>query len=317
MRSVKVMLTIGLGCVLAMGCDRYEDYTPEKGIGKDPVGGGNNACTGKGVPYETIAQGPGLNSGLKNDESQVITQQEEWANTWEAVKGAKGQVPEIDFSEKVVLAAFQGEKPNGGYAIEIEQVCKSGNTANAEVLNKVPKEGCPVTQGFTHPYHFVKVDRSKVNNPNDIKFNEQTVKHCNDGQGSQCSRVAFSEIKAGMNAAIDQAREEVVKSQARFDDFWGKIHGNSGSVPEPPEIDFQEKMVIGVFKGRKSNGGYGIEVTEACKQNGDLNVKVTNETPAEGCPVTNAISSYYQLVTVPKVQGAVQFDKETKTIDCE
>ncbi|KKR32533.1 MAG: hypothetical protein UT63_C0040G0006 [Candidatus Gottesmanbacteria bacterium GW2011_GWC2_39_8] len=71
--------------------------------------------------------------------------------------------PEIDFNTEIVLAAFFGRKPTGGYSIEFgdaQLVDKS--KLNAEVLTKEPLTGSILTQAVTSPYALASVKRGEI-----------------------------------------------------------------------------------------------------------------------------------------------------------
>ena len=68
-------------------------------------------------------------------------------------------VEDIDFSEDMVVAVFMGEKPTGGYSIEIKDVLKKKD--HIEFLIEVDEPGPDdmVAQVITSPYHIIKLDR--------------------------------------------------------------------------------------------------------------------------------------------------------------
>lgn len=313
---------VSLGCILAMGCDRYDDYTPEKGFKKDPEIGIKGPCNDSSVSYQTIGQGSGPTSNIQKDENLVISDEQKWESTWRDLKGSNAQLPSIDFSKNVVIAAFQGEKSNGGYAIEIEEVCKDGKFISVEVVNKVPEQGCPVTQGFTNPYHLVKISKAKLGTSfknQQVNFSEKKRKHCSSdkGSGKNCQGVSFSEIESGNNSEIQKEQRKVIRTQAEFSELWDEIRGDVAGISDLPKIDFQSEMVVGVFTGRKPSGGYSVQVTDVCKENDGLTVTVTSKSPGSQCMVNQAITSPYQLVAVPKASGAVSFENKEHQKACE
>ena len=68
-------------------------------------------------------------------------------------------VEDIDFSEDMVVAVFMGEKPTGGYSIEIKDVLNKKD--HIEFLIKIDEPGPDdmVAQVITSPYHIIKLER--------------------------------------------------------------------------------------------------------------------------------------------------------------
>ena len=66
---------------------------------------------------------------------------------------------DIDFSKEMVVAVFMGEKPTGGYSIDIKDVLKKKD--NIEFLIKVEEPGPDdmAAQVITSPYHIIKLER--------------------------------------------------------------------------------------------------------------------------------------------------------------
>ena len=67
--------------------------------------------------------------------------------------------PEVDFSEEMVIAIFSGEKPTGGYSIEITKVELDEDEVTIFFEEVSPEPGQPVTEALTQPFHIVKINR--------------------------------------------------------------------------------------------------------------------------------------------------------------
>jgi hypothetical protein len=70
-------------------------------------------------------------------------------------------MPQINFSEKVVVVVMLGEKPNDEYEAKITSITKNTNPTLVSVFVEkiVPVENCSATDSDVIPYHIVKVDR--------------------------------------------------------------------------------------------------------------------------------------------------------------
>lgn len=112
---------------------------------------------------ETIDRGEFGNT--EEDTVRVIRDQSTFKSFWNSLHGDDAEVPDVDFSAKIVLAAVLGERPTGGYEADIESISKNTNPPEVRVfVNEIePGSGCPVTQAITVPYHIVKTDKFSAN----------------------------------------------------------------------------------------------------------------------------------------------------------
>jgi PrcB C-terminal len=119
------------------------------------------------IDFTTIARG--TDSGYQDTNQMVIENSQQWTNCWQQhTSNAEPPplVPQVDFTRYSVIAVFFGEKPTGGYSIEI----LSAESNNSEsicitVRHCQPKAGDFVTEALTYPYHIIrisKIDGSKV-----------------------------------------------------------------------------------------------------------------------------------------------------------
>ena len=75
------------------------------------------------VPFSTLATG--LASGVGQPTQIVVRSQNEWTALWSRhmrAPSAPPPPPSVDFSRDMVVALFMGERPTGGYAIEVTQI---------------------------------------------------------------------------------------------------------------------------------------------------------------------------------------------------
>lgn len=79
--------------------------------------------------------------------------------------------PDVAFGTDMVIGAFMGERPTGGYSIEIEDVRENDEFIVVEVEMETPGDNCDVTQAVTQPHHMIVLaDSEKL-----VQFNESTV----------------------------------------------------------------------------------------------------------------------------------------------
>jgi predicted small lipoprotein YifL len=114
------------------------------------------------VAFEQIEEIHTPISGFADRERMAITDQETWEQVWSefhrSVEPAPA-VPEIDFSERMVLLATMGTRSSGGYGISIEGVFTVDGQILIEVLESSPGPTCVTTGAITHPATAVVTDR--------------------------------------------------------------------------------------------------------------------------------------------------------------
>jgi len=96
----------------------------------------------------------GFSSEVSNRKFMVIKDSERWSSL---LNGIPSQAVDssVDFDESMVLVAFQGEKPTGGYSIEITRIDNTKRSVNVYVTEVSPGNDCITTQAVTQPFHIV------------------------------------------------------------------------------------------------------------------------------------------------------------------
>lgn len=151
------ILTFALS-LLAIGCSSDDGEAP---TGPDAP---TESLTYENVDRDTVhaeTVDEGSFGNTEEDTLRVIRSQQEFSNFWKSLHGDDSQVPEeVDFSQKIVLAAVLGVRPTGGYEAKIESITKNTNPTGVGVFvtEIEPGPDCAVTQVQTIPYHIVKMD---------------------------------------------------------------------------------------------------------------------------------------------------------------
>lgn len=102
--------------------------------------------------------------GIGVEKTEIFTEEESFAKMWEEtinVYSQSSEIPQVDFSKKMVVAQHFQSQNSGGTEYEIQSVKQSGD--KLEVLYKAtPPEGM-ATMAITNPLMIVVVN--KVQNP--------------------------------------------------------------------------------------------------------------------------------------------------------
>ena len=89
---------------------------------------------------------------------ELITTESEWRRAWATVGGGRSR-PEINFNSRACIIVYQGQKPTGGYSIEIAEIRRDGTVLAVEVKERRPASGDVTTQVITSPFVAVSIPR--------------------------------------------------------------------------------------------------------------------------------------------------------------
>jgi hypothetical protein len=100
-------------------------------------------------------------SRLEASARVVIRSPTEWTRYQELLGGAPdgAPVPAVDFERDMVILVAMGQRPTGGYQIEVSQVVRADTLLTATVTETAPGRSCMTTQAFTAPAVAVRVPR--------------------------------------------------------------------------------------------------------------------------------------------------------------
>lgn len=308
----------GLSCLLLVfvlipfGCDKVSRMMPGDSNQKAVKQSDDNkqGCDGNEISIATIAKGQV--GAMQQEMKQVINNSEDWKALWHTYNDEDSTTPNVDFSQSFVIAVSRGQKPNGGHLVSIDRVCQDQQNISVKVLNKKPEADCPVSSAVTYPYHIVKINKAK---PKDVSFHEKDIQSCTKEmhQNKQCpDLIKTTPVKKGAHSGVDKAKEIIIRNERDWQNLSDQMKGET-----LPRVNFQKKMIVGVFQGKKPSGGYSVYVNKVCKTDQGTEVRVVKEKPGNDCIVTQNLTSPYELVILPKLSDDLAFKKITKTIDCK
>ena len=89
---------------------------------------------------------------------ELIKDEASWRRAWETI-GAGRPLPDVSFDTSAVVVAYQGQKPTGGYSVEIEGIVRNGTVLAVTLAERRPASGSFTTQAITSPYAAVSIPR--------------------------------------------------------------------------------------------------------------------------------------------------------------
>jgi hypothetical protein len=118
------------------------------------------------TPLSIATVEKGYRSGIRGPLQAVIRNPDEWNAFWKRHSSTDTHPalpPIVDFDRELVVGIFLGEKPTGGYQVEIVRGERRDSSLYFYYREESPRPGAMVTQALTQPFHLVKV--AKYQNP--------------------------------------------------------------------------------------------------------------------------------------------------------
>ena len=125
------------------------------------------------------------------------------------------------------------------------------------------------------------------------------------------------EVLARGNQAVagEQRRFEIASSQSELVRLWNEAYGSQLELPPIPNLDFRRQSVLGLFLETKPTGGYGIEVQDVSLEDGEVYVDVALIEPRPGAITTQALTTPWVLIRVPREEVDVAWFRDARTGD--
>lgn len=110
------------------------------------------------VPFSIVAKGP--YSQLPLAKELVIRNATEWQHLWLAHTGDPAiKPPNIDFRTEMAMAFFLGQRPTGGYAIDVETIRIVDNHILVQLNVVRPDPRVSNTMALTQTHTIIKLPR--------------------------------------------------------------------------------------------------------------------------------------------------------------
>ncbi|QQS30918.1 MAG: protease complex subunit PrcB family protein [Sphingobacteriales bacterium] len=121
-------------------------------------------------------------SAVEQPKQLVVTNQDAystlWAETFGYVINPVPEIPKVDFSQNVVVAAFMGQVNTGGHEIKVKSVEQTDGETTVKLLYRTPAQNCPVTDAQENPCLFFSLPTNLTgSNKVDIQVESETY-HC-------------------------------------------------------------------------------------------------------------------------------------------
>lgn len=110
----------------------------------------------------------------------------------------------------------------------------------------------------------------------------------------------FDVLVTGQVARYDRTEPmlAVLTDASSFGRWWSDAIGQRDPAVVGQAVAFGQEIVVGVLHGRRSTGGYAIEVTEVRQQGNSLIVIVATHAPPPAALVPQVITSPHQVIKI-------------------
>jgi len=113
--------------------------------------------------------------------------------------------------------------------------------------------------------------------------------------------VPFEVVARGQQAVgVTTPSYQLLRTPAELATAWNQAHGAALQPPPQPGADLERETLLAIFLGPKSTGGYAAEVRGVTLEGADLFVDLAVTEPAAGSIVTQARTSPWLLLRVPR-----------------
>jgi hypothetical protein len=116
------------------------------------------------------------------------------------------------------------------------------------------------------------------------------------------TKLSIATIEKGYRSGIRGPLQTVIRNQDEWNAFWKRHSSTDTNSMLAPIIDFSREMVVGIFLGEKSTGGYEVEMVRAERRDSSLYFYYREESPPVGAIVTQALTQPFHLVKITKDQ---------------
>lgn len=124
--------------------------------------------------------------------------------------------------------------------------------------------------------------------------------------------LSYETIALGSYSGHEDKKDHVITTQSEWRQVWSLVNKNLSPKPPLPPVDFSKEMVIGVFMGTQSTGGYSITIKKVIEHETSLEVVVEETAPKAGQATTQALTQPFHIIKTIRIDKPVTFTRVSK-----
>ncbi len=116
------------------------------------------------INFTVIAEGSEA-YGYSDSQGQIISTRAEWEALWHTLHLAtipRPVLPEVDFTQQLILVVFAGEKSGSGYMVTVKKVVKAGQEVIVYAAEQRAKSNQASDPQPTYPFQIVTIARPEA-----------------------------------------------------------------------------------------------------------------------------------------------------------
>ena len=189
--------------------------------------------------------------------------------------------------------------------VRVEYYYKSFSKDKVSIKNII----VPLSKGsFPESIVFFKFANGEFGYAGNSKYNNEKLLKLIDGVKEKASeRIEFETVAIGSNCSHYERKNHIITDENKWKSLLSEAYKTYSSIPTLTQVDFNKEMVIAVFQGRNSSGGFGIKVTKIVEKDQSIEVFIEETKPKSGQIVTMVLTQPYHIIKLKKSNNQVIF----------
>lgn len=125
----------------------------------------------------------------------------------------------------------------------------------------------------------------------------------------------YTRIMSAPTSGFTEGENLVLRNDSDLAAAWKTVHAGIPGNPAPT-VDLSRNMVVLLALGQRNTGGYTVRFDSLTSEGSGAVVHYTVTSPGPGCMTTQMITSPIDVVSVPRADGTIRFDKSDVTDRC-
>ena len=186
---------------------------------------------------------------------------------------------------------------------------KCGKTNLYMDIWKISNDAACSSEGF---YEFPSTSSPLAVQTHIVKPSGEIVREKTVSEGIEVGRtdqtVEFSTVDADSISGIQSFRTILIQDSISWNAFWAEHKQNRIPVPDPPDVDFSQKMIIGVVLGPRPSSCYSVNISSiSLVDEQKLTVTYHESTPPENTVCAGVITHPSHIVSIDNSNLPVEF----------
>lgn len=217
--------------------------------------------------------------------------------------------PKVDWLRQTALAVTLGERPSGT-SVFVQSIERDGARTVVHAIERPSPFVSPRGKGgrTVRPLVIVSVNRNAGNPVLDLQTGTMGTGGTSiillppygydPGFGDDCD---WDVVMSGSSGLQNDQGFQSFESEDGWNSYW-RQRGAAGV--QTPKVDWRQYKVVAIFLGSRRTGGYSLRVKDVRTSGTNAMINVVEVQPRPGAMVTQALTSPWVLVRVPRqLQG--------------